>query len=133
MRSLKCGQMLLDFVQNHGKEIRFHGRAKDEPAHYCVNCEVEVFNILFVKEVSVNKHVVHCVDCARKISSTLDGFVVLEEYSKEDLMDIYDSFTLFKNNNVQVSTSSSNNGTNSITNGNSNQVAIATSNGNSAA
>lgn len=132
MRSLKCGQMLLDFVENHGKEIRFHGRAKDEPAHYCVNCEVEVFNILFVKEVSVNKHVVHCIDCARKISSTLDGFVVLEEYSKQDLMDIYDSFTLFKNNNVQV-IPSSNNGTNSLTNGNGNQLAIATSNGNNAA
>lgn len=107
MRSLRCGQMLLDFVNNLGKEIRFHGRAKDEPAHYCVNCEVEVFNILFVKEVD-KKHVVHCIDCARRISATLDDIVVLEEYTKEDLMDIYDSFILFKNN-VQVANVTNNN------------------------
>lgn len=119
MRSLKCGQMLLDFVSNLGKEIRFHGRAKDEPAHYCVNCEVEVFNILFVKEVD-KKHVVHCIDCSRRISATLDDFVVLEEYTKEDLMHIYDSFTLFKNN-VQVTNVSNNNNNNqpaTVSNGN---------------
>ena len=121
MRSLKCGQMLLDFVSNLGKEIRFHGRAKDEPAHYCVICEVEVFNILFVKEVD-KKHVVHCIDCARRISLTLEDFVVLEEYTKEDLMDIYDSFTLFKNN-VQVT---------NVANTNSNNQLVA-SNGNVAA
>lgn len=119
MRSLKCGQMLLDFVSNLGKEIRFHGRAKDEPAHYCVNCEVEVFNILFVKEVD-KKHVVHCIDCSRRISATLDDFVVLEEYTKEDLMHIYDSFTLFKNN-VQVT---------NVTNNNNNNQPATVSNGN---
>ena len=38
---------------------------------------------------------VHCIDCARKISSTLEGFVILEEYTREDLIETYDSFSLF--------------------------------------
>lgn len=32
--------MLIDFIKALGKEIKWHGRAKDESAHYCVNCEV---------------------------------------------------------------------------------------------
>lgn len=108
--------MLLDFVGSVGKDIIWHGRAKDEAAHYCVNCEVkysfkrlvrlqtntylcllqlEVFNILFVKEVD-KKHVVHCLDCARKISSSLEDFVILEEYSKQELIETYDNFTLYQ-------------------------------------
>lgn len=53
-----------------------------------------MFNLLFVKEVE-KKHVVHCIDCARKISNTLEGFVILEEYSRDDLIETYDSFALF--------------------------------------
>lgn len=34
--------MLLDFVESVGKDIIWHGRAKDEAAHYCVNCEVRL-------------------------------------------------------------------------------------------
>lgn len=94
-RSLRTGQMLLDFVQSVGKEIVWHGRDKDEAAHYCVNCELEVFNILFVKEVD-KKHVVHCVDCARRTSESLEHFVILEEYATSDLMETYDNFTLYQ-------------------------------------
>lgn len=32
--------MLLDFVTSVGKEVKWHGRKKDEAAHYCINCEV---------------------------------------------------------------------------------------------
>ncbi|KAI1285969.1 Lysine-specific demethylase 6A [Halotydeus destructor] len=99
MRSLRCGQMLVNFVESVGKEIRWHGRAKDEAAHYCVNCELEVFNILFVKEVD-KKHVVHCIDCSRKISETLEEFVILEEYSKDELIETYDNFCLHPTNQV---------------------------------
>lgn len=118
--------MLTDYIKALGKEIKWHGRTKDEAAHYCVNCEVriklslaandviyvlnfsftlsfflivlsqlEVFNLLFVKEVEKKKFVVHCIDCARKISNVLEGFVILEEYTKDDLIETYDSFALF--------------------------------------
>lgn len=93
LRSLRHCQIVVEFVKGLGKEIRWHGRAKNEIAHYCANCELEVFNILLVREVD-KKHVVHCLSCSRRINPRLDGFVVLEEYSIEDLMDVYDNFSL---------------------------------------
>lgn len=57
---------------------------------------MEVFNLLFVRRelLSKKQHVVHCQDCARKGSATLDDFVVLEQHRMEDLMQVYDQFTL---------------------------------------
>lgn len=40
--------------------------------------KVEVFNLLFVKEIN-KKLMVHCQDCARKTSPALDGFKVLNQ------------------------------------------------------
>lgn len=122
-----------------GKQVVWHGRAKDEPAHYCSICEVspapccltplpppvcseprnrpptlhvpelsptplspsalpqvEVFNLLFVTNESNSRktYVVHCQGCARKASTDLENFVVLEQYKLEDLMQVYDQFTL---------------------------------------
>lgn len=61
-----------------------------------VGLQVEVFNLLFVRRelLSKKQHVVHCQDCARKGSATLDDFVVLEQHRMEDLMQVYDQFTL---------------------------------------
>ena len=108
--------MIVDYVAAVGKDIRWHGRAQNEAAHYCVNCEVrmiiifmnsginirfflqlEVFNILFVKEVD-KKHVVHCIDCARRLSETLEDFVILEEYARNELVETYDNFVLHASN-----------------------------------
>lgn len=55
--------------------------------------QIEVFNILFIREQE-KRHVVHCMDCARKQAPSLEGFVCLEEYRMRDLMDVYDGFTL---------------------------------------
>lgn len=57
---------------------------------------MEVFNLLFVSSDSYSRksYVVHCQDCARKGSSDLEGFVVLEQIKVEDLMQIYDQFSL---------------------------------------
>jgi histone demethylase len=58
--------------------------------------QVEVFDLLFVTSESNSKktYVVHCQDCARRGSANLDNFVVLEQYKTEDLMQVYDQFTL---------------------------------------
>lgn len=58
--------------------------------------QVEVFNLLFVRRelLSKKQHVIHCLDCARKGSATLDDFVVLEQHRMEDLMQVYDQFSL---------------------------------------
>ncbi|XP_066474909.1 lysine-specific demethylase 6A isoform X4 [Tiliqua scincoides] len=96
LRTLKQCQTLREALIAAGKEIIWHGRTKEEPAHYCSICEVEVFNLLYVTNESNSRktYVVHCLDCARKISGNLENFVVLEQYKMEDLMQIYDQFTL---------------------------------------
>ncbi|XP_069104223.1 lysine-specific demethylase 6A-like isoform X1 [Argopecten irradians] len=91
LRSLQQIRFTLDFVENLGLEVKWHGRSETEAAHYCNECEVEVFDILFVTEQD-KKFVVHCQDCARRISSVLDGFVVLAQYKLDELCDIYDKF-----------------------------------------
>uniref|UniRef100_A0A8B9SCD8 [histone H3]-trimethyl-L-lysine(27) demethylase n=1 Tax=Apteryx owenii TaxID=8824 RepID=A0A8B9SCD8_APTOW len=104
LRTLKQCQTLREALIAAGKEIVWHGRAKDEPAHYCSICEVEVFDLLFVTSESNSRktYVVHCQDCARKISTNLENFVVLEQYKMEDLMQVYDQFTLWMLSNSSV-------------------------------
>uniref|UniRef100_A0A2K5QPB0 [histone H3]-trimethyl-L-lysine(27) demethylase n=1 Tax=Cebus imitator TaxID=2715852 RepID=A0A2K5QPB0_CEBIM len=96
LRTLKQCQTLREALIAAGKEIIWHGRTKEEPAHYCSICEVEVFNLLFVTTESNSRktYIVHCQDCARKTSGNLENFVVLEQYKMEDLMQVYDQFTL---------------------------------------
>lgn len=93
MKTLRHTQLTLQFVRSKGVQVRFHGRGKNEPAHYCGQCEEEVFNILFIKEQE-KKHVVHCLHCSRRHSPNLEGFVCLEEYHLEELTEAYDSFVL---------------------------------------
>ncbi|XP_055987041.1 lysine-specific demethylase 6A isoform X4 [Sorex fumeus] len=96
LRTLKQCQTLREALVAAGKEIIWHGRTKEEPAHYCSICEVEVFDLLFVTNESISRktYIVHCQDCARKTSGNLENFVVLEQYKMEDLMQVYDQFTL---------------------------------------
>ncbi|KAG1924612.1 lysine-specific demethylase 6B [Pimephales promelas] len=58
--------------------------------------QVEVFNLLFVTSENGSRktYVVHCEDCARQRSPNLSNVVVLEQYRMEELMNVYDSFTL---------------------------------------
>ncbi|XP_017336592.1 lysine (K)-specific demethylase 6A, like isoform X3 [Ictalurus punctatus] len=96
LRTLKQCQKVKEVLIAAGKETIWHRRSRDEPARYCTICEVEVFNLLFVTSESYSRKtfVVHCQDCARKGSNDLDGFVVLEQYRMEDLMQVYDQFSL---------------------------------------
>ncbi|NP_001245184.1 histone demethylase UTY isoform 10 [Homo sapiens] len=96
LKILKQYQTLREALVAAGKEVIWHGRTNDEPAHYCSICEVEVFNLLFVTNESNTQktYIVHCHDCARKTSKSLENFVVLEQYKMEDLIQVYDQFTL---------------------------------------
>ncbi|XP_033842459.1 lysine-specific demethylase 6A [Periophthalmus magnuspinnatus] len=96
LRTLRQCQLQREHLEGAGKELVWHGRTNNEPAHYCSICEVEVFNLLFVTTESNSRktYVVHCQDCARRGSTNLDNFVVLEQYKMEDLMQVYDQFTL---------------------------------------
>ncbi|XP_032412359.1 histone demethylase UTY-like isoform X2 [Xiphophorus hellerii] len=96
LRTLKQCQWVKEALTSAGKETVLKPRTRDEPAHYCIICEVEVFNLLFVRREPLSKKqcLVHCQDCARKGSAALDDFMVLEQYRMEDLMQVYDQFTL---------------------------------------
>ncbi|XP_034033690.1 lysine-specific demethylase 6B-like isoform X2 [Thalassophryne amazonica] len=96
LQSIKHIQILRDQLVAAGKKISYQSRVKDEPAYYCNECDVEVFDLLFVTGENSSKktYVVHCEDCARARSPSLSGIVVLEQYRMEELMRTYDSFTL---------------------------------------
>ncbi|XP_036380037.1 lysine-specific demethylase 6B-like [Megalops cyprinoides] len=96
LQSIKHIQVLRDQLVAAGKKISYQSRVKDEPAYYCNECDVEVFNLLFVTSENGSRktYVVHCEDCARLRSRNLSGVVVLEQYRMEELMHIYDTFTL---------------------------------------
>ncbi|XP_057302437.1 lysine-specific demethylase 6A-like [Hydractinia symbiolongicarpus] len=90
-RSLRYCEKTYDILTDMNIEVTFHGREKNEAAHYCSTCEVEVFNMLFVKDIN-RKLMVHCQDCARKTSNNLEGFMVLNQYSLDELRNVYSAF-----------------------------------------
>ncbi|PNJ12839.1 KDM6B isoform 2 [Pongo abelii] len=96
LQSMKHCQVQRESLVRAGKKIAYQGRVKDEPAYYCNECDVEVFNILFVtsENGSRNTYLVHCEGCARRRSAGLQGVVVLEQYRTEELAQAYDAFTL---------------------------------------
>nr|XP_041568105.1 lysine-specific demethylase 6B [Taeniopygia guttata] len=96
LQSIKHCQVQRENLLRAGKKIAYQGRVKDEPAYYCNECDVEVFNILFVTSETGgrNTYLVHCEGCARRRAGGLAGVVVLEQYKTEELMHIYDGFTL---------------------------------------
>ncbi|XP_045064075.1 lysine-specific demethylase 6B-like [Coregonus clupeaformis] len=95
LQSIKHIQILRDQLVAAGKKISYQSRVKDEPAYYCNECDVEVFDLLFVTSESGSRktYMVHCEDCARTVSKSpsLAGVVVLEQYCMEELMRTYDS------------------------------------------
>ncbi|XP_073403146.1 lysine-specific demethylase 6B [Dendrobates tinctorius] len=96
LQSMKRCQIQRDRLIRSGKKISYQSRVKDEPAYYCNECDVEVFNILFVTSESggKNTYLVHCETCARATSISSSSVVILEQYRVEELMQMYDSFHL---------------------------------------
>ncbi len=82
--SIRQTVQTLAFVRSKGIEVKYHGRRKNDPAHYCGGCEEEVFNTIMIMPAEV-PHVVHCLQCARKNEPDLKGWMCLEEYHLEDL------------------------------------------------
>ncbi|NWS07479.1 KDM6B demethylase, partial [Motacilla alba] len=68
LQSIKHCQVQRESLVRAGKKIAYQGRVKDEPAYYCNECDVEVFNILFVTSETGgrNTYLVHCEGCARR-------------------------------------------------------------------
>lgn len=105
IRSLAFLKIISDYLQQHKKTAKTHPRANNEPSHFCRTCECEVFGILFVKEIS-NTFTVFCVYCSK--SQGLDDFIVLQQYTLEDLLEVYEkmryvhTMSKFSNNNSKI-------------------------------
>nr|CAH8823451.1 unnamed protein product [Trichobilharzia regenti] len=93
LRSLAQSQLMTDFLENMGLSIKHHGKRPDDIAHSCHDCEIEVFNLLFVLSQD-KKLVVRCLDCARRMDPSLKTFIILSEYYIHELAEIYDKFQL---------------------------------------
>ncbi|WKY14132.1 hypothetical protein Q1695_000018 [Nippostrongylus brasiliensis] len=91
IRSLAFCKMVANLSASHGKQLKPQPRAKGEITHYCTLCEVEVFNILFVKEIN-GKFPVYCVYCARRAG--LEDFIVLQQLTFHDLTKIFDNMQM---------------------------------------
>jgi hypothetical protein len=85
--------LTLQFVRSKGLVVKSHPRSLTEPAHYCGRCHIEVFGVLFIREQE-DRHVVHCLDCTRRHSRELQGFICLEEYQLKELKEAYNNFKL---------------------------------------
>ena len=90
-QSLRQQAVALGQTEKLGKKLTSYPRKENEPAHYCMNCEAEVFNLLFVRERE-KKYLVFCLDCALKLEENLNSFTVLNQYELRDLFCIFDSF-----------------------------------------
>ncbi|XP_041444897.1 lysine-specific demethylase 6B isoform X2 [Xenopus laevis] len=101
MQSMKRCVLQRDSLNRSGKKIAYQSRVKDEPAYYCNECDVEVFNILFVTSESggKNTYLVHCESCARTANN--NNVVILEQFKSEELMQIYDNFHLAPPPNIR--------------------------------
>ncbi|KAF7258052.1 hypothetical protein EG68_04794, partial [Paragonimus skrjabini miyazakii] len=93
LRSIVQSQLATDFIEKLGLPIRRHGKRPDDVAHSCHDCEIEVFNLLYVIAQD-KKLVVRCMDCARRIDPSLRTFTILAEYYMHELSEIYDDFQL---------------------------------------
>ena len=93
LQSFKQAILTQEFVQRQGIELRYHGHHRSDPANFCAHCDIEVFGVLFIRAEDT-EHKVQCLNCARRSSPTLKGFICLEEYKIKELCDAYDAFKL---------------------------------------
>ncbi len=95
--SLRTVIQIVSVTKELGIRRYFHGRKKNEPAHYCCLCDEEIFDTLFVKgQERRAQHAVYCFKCARKQDRALKSFVLLEEYPLDELLEVYQQFRLQK-------------------------------------
>lgn len=103
-KTLAFCERIIGMLKSSNIDVKWHGKAEQEAAHYCADCELEVFNILFVKSIE-KKLVVHCAKCAIKASQILENFVVLQEYDMNYLKDTYSNFIqTFKTRRIKIPT-----------------------------
>ncbi|XP_065840512.1 histone demethylase UTY-like isoform X2 [Oscarella lobularis] len=80
-------------LKQEGHEITWRGKADDERDYYCTNCEIEVFNLLFVCNKKGTNYV-YCESCARKNDKKFQEHVIANQYSQEEMNSTIAKFRL---------------------------------------
>jgi histone demethylase len=94
LQSLKQIILTIEVVKSKGLEIKQHKRRQSDPAHFCSQCERELYSILFIREEG-KKPTIYCLACAIRKRPQLQGFgVCLEEFRLKELLSVYDNFKL---------------------------------------
>ena len=94
LQSLKQIILTIEVVKSKGLEINQHKRRPSDSAHFCSQCDRELYSILFIREEG-KKPTIYCLDCAIRKRPQLAGFgVCLEEFRLKELLSVYDNFKL---------------------------------------
>ena len=89
-RSLKYCIYIKDIIKELRKDVQ---PADIEPgprcAQFCALCDDEAFNITFSRK---QDGALHCIECARRFSPSLDNYYIRQEYRLNYLTRLYDNF-----------------------------------------
>ncbi|XP_018345092.1 PREDICTED: histone demethylase UTY-like [Trachymyrmex septentrionalis] len=85
--------LTLEFLKGHDMEVQYNNQLRKQ-AYYCHDCKAEVFNILFYKAKYKDIFEIYCIHCTLMKSLSLKQFCCLQKYHMEELMEIYDKFTV---------------------------------------
>lgn len=92
-QSLATCQATMKDLQGAHIQVVHQPRIDSDPACYCYNCEVEIFNTLFLSTVDKQRRT-FCLSCAKKLDRNLDGFQAINQYTVEELTVVLESFQL---------------------------------------
>ncbi|XP_011700283.1 PREDICTED: histone demethylase UTY-like isoform X1 [Wasmannia auropunctata] len=96
--TMKQNYLTLELIESKGLTVKkYADECENDETAYCEDCAAEIFNIIICKRKSkkTKTHLVYCLDCALKQSTSLENFVFLEKCCMENLMNIYDKFVCY--------------------------------------
>ena len=89
-RSLRYCVLVEDLIEEARQQVQLIDiEPGPRPAKYCSLCEIEIFNIYFIKKLDES---MKCVECARGEDPTFNDFSVKQDYAMKHLMKLYDNF-----------------------------------------
>jgi histone demethylase len=82
-----------EYLKHNKIEPKFQAKKKNAPVQFCSQCGEEIFALMFVEEVK-GEPLLCCYICAKMKNSALTDFICIEEFSKKELLFVFDNFLL---------------------------------------
>lgn len=90
-RTLRYCRMVRELIRKSDKEILSHKKENGlAQSKYCSICEFEIFNLFLTRRMDEK---LYCVQCALRLNSGFNDFIITEEHDLEYLLKIYNNFT----------------------------------------